>query len=76
MKQWMWRVDRKLPSNEAAKTSKLSWKGRIKELKSCWPWRSGDREAPPAAETVSVGTTVSIQEEGVDPENYTIVWCG
>ena len=30
-------------------------------------------EAPPAADVVQVGSTVTIQEESLDPEQYTIV---
>ncbi|HEX7395472.1 MAG TPA: transcription elongation factor GreA [Anaerolineaceae bacterium] len=58
---------------EAAKNEQAFMEGRIKELEVLLAMARVIDEAPPAAETVSVGTTVSIQEEGLDPENYTIV---
>lgn len=58
---------------EAAKNEQAFMEGRIKELEVLLAMARVIDEVPPAAETVSVGTTVSIQEEGLDPENYTIV---
>jgi transcription elongation factor GreA len=58
---------------EAAKNEQAFMEGRIKELEILLAMARVIDEVPPAAETVTVGSTVTIQEEGIDPENYTIV---
>ena len=60
---------------EAAKNEQAFMEGRIKELEILLAMARVIDESPSAvaAETVSVGSTVTIQEEGIDPENYTIV---
>ncbi len=59
---------------EAAKNEQAFMEGRIKELEILLAMARVIDEAPSSqAETVSVGSTVTIQEEGIDPENYTIV---
>ena len=59
---------------EAAKNEQAFVEGRIKELEILLATaRVIDEKLPAAAEIVQVGSTVTIQEEGVDPEVYTIV---
>jgi transcription elongation factor GreA len=59
---------------EAAKNEQAFVEGRIKELEILLATaRVIDEKQPAAAEIVQVGSTVTIQEEGVDPEVYTIV---
>jgi transcription elongation factor GreA len=57
---------------EAAKNEQAFTEGRIKELEILLATARVIEETV-AAETVQVGTTVTIQEEGMDPEKYTIV---
>jgi transcription elongation factor GreA len=57
---------------EAAKNEQAFVEGRIKELEIILAMARVIDEAP-VAETVQVGTTVTIQEEGLEPEHYTIV---
>ena len=58
---------------EAAKNEQAFVEGRIKELEILLAMARVIDEAPPAADVVQVGSTVSIQEEGLEPEQYTIV---
>jgi transcription elongation factor GreA len=58
---------------EAAKNEQAFMEGRIKELEILLAMARVIDEAPPAAEAVQVGSTVTIQEENLDPEHYTIV---
>ncbi len=59
---------------EAAKNEQAFVEGRIKELEILLATaRVIDEKTPAAVEIVQVGSTVTIQEEGVDPEVYTIV---
>ena len=58
---------------EAAKNEQAFVEGRIKELEILLAMARVIDEAPPAADVVQVGSTVTIQEEGLDPEQYTIV---
>jgi transcription elongation factor GreA len=59
---------------EAAKNEQAFVEGRIKELEVLLATaRVIDENHPVAHETIQVGTKVTIQEEGVEPEVYTIV---
>jgi transcription elongation factor GreA len=58
---------------EAAKNEQAFVEGRIKELEILLATARVIDENPPTAESVQVGSTVTIQEEGADPEVYTIV---
>jgi transcription elongation factor GreA len=58
---------------EAAKNEQAFVEGRIKELEILLAMARVIDETPPAADVVQVGTTVTIQEEGLEPEQYTIV---
>ncbi len=57
---------------EAAKNEQAFVEGRIKELEVLLASARVIDEAA-VGETVQVGSTVTIQEEGMDPESYTIV---
>ncbi|HMD87784.1 MAG TPA: transcription elongation factor GreA [Anaerolineaceae bacterium] len=58
---------------EAAKNEQAFVEGRIKELEVLLATARVIDETPPAAELVQVGSKVTIQEEGSDPEVYSIV---
>jgi transcription elongation factor GreA len=58
---------------EAAKNEQAFVEGRIKELEILLATARVIDEAPPAAELVQVGSKVTIQEEGAEPEVFTIV---
>jgi transcription elongation factor GreA len=58
---------------EAAKNEQAFVEGRIKELEILLATARVIDENPPTAESVQVGSTVTIQEDGADPEVYTIV---
>lgn len=58
---------------EAAKNEQAFVEGRIKELEILLAMARVIDEAPPAADVVQVGSKVTIQEEGLDPEQYSIV---
>ena len=58
---------------EAAKNEQAFMEGRIKELEILLATAWVIDEVPHAGEAVQVGSTVTIQEEGADPEVYTIV---
>ncbi len=58
---------------EAAKNEQAFVEGRIKELEILLAMAHVIDEAPPAADVVQVGSTVTIQEESLEPEQYTIV---
>ncbi len=59
---------------EAAKNEQAFVEGRIKELEILLAMaRVIDEAAPAAADVVQVGSKVTIQEEGLDSEQYTIV---
>lgn len=58
---------------EAAKNEQAFMEGRIKELEILLATARVIEEGNIAADTVQVGCTVTIQEEGADPEIYTIV---
>ena len=58
---------------EAAKNEQAFVEGRIKELEILLATARVIDEVPPASGTVQVGSTVTIQEEDMDPESYTIV---
>ncbi len=58
---------------EAAKNEQAFVEGRIKELEILLAMARVIDETPPAADVVQVGSTVTIQEEGLEPEQYTIV---
>jgi transcription elongation factor GreA len=58
---------------EAAKNEQAFMEGRIKELEILLATARVIDEAALASEAVQVGSTVTIQEEGADPEVYTIV---
>ncbi len=58
---------------EAAKNEQAFVEGRIKELEILLAMARVIDETPPAADVVQVGSTVTIQEEGLDREQYTIV---
>jgi len=58
---------------EAAKNEQAFLEGRIKELEMLLASARVIDEAVLASDSVQVGSTVTIQEEGLDPEKYTIV---
>ncbi len=58
---------------EAAKNEQAFVEGRIKELEILLAMARVIDETPPAADVVQVGSTVTIQEEGLESEQYTIV---
>jgi transcription elongation factor GreA len=58
---------------EAAKNEQAFVEGRIKELEILLATARVIDESPSVAEMVGIGTTVTIQEDGLDPEIYTIV---
>jgi transcription elongation factor GreA len=58
---------------EAAKNEQAFTEGRIKELEILLATARVIDEGQHTAEVVQVGSTVTIQEEGADPEVYTIV---
>lgn len=59
---------------EAAKNEQAFVEGRIKELEILLATaRVIDEAAVQSTDTVQVGTTVTIQEENMEPESYTIV---
>jgi transcription elongation factor GreA len=58
---------------EAAKNEQAFVEGRIKELEILLATARVIDEKMHLAETVQVGSTVTIQEEGMEPEEYTIV---
>jgi len=58
---------------EAAKNEQAFVEGRIKELEILLATARVISETHTTAETIQVGSTVTIQEEGGSPEAYTIV---
>jgi transcription elongation factor GreA len=58
---------------EAAKNEQAFVEGRIKELEIVLATARVIEDHPVVAELIQVGVTVTIQEEGSDPEVYTIV---
>ncbi len=58
---------------EAAKNEQAFMEGRIKELEVLLATARVIEDKMQSAETIQVGSTVTIQEEGADPEVYTIV---
>jgi transcription elongation factor GreA len=59
---------------EAAKNEQAFVEGRIKELEILLATaRVIDETAVQSTDTIQVGTTVTIQEENMEPESYTIV---
>jgi len=58
---------------EAAKNEQAFVEGRIKELEMLLATARVITETHVSAETIQVGSTVTIREEGSDPEVYTIV---
>jgi len=58
---------------EAAKNEQAFVEGRIKELEILLATARVIDDAHPHGGAVQVGATVTIQEEGLDPESYTIV---
>lgn len=58
---------------EAAKNEQAFMEGRIKELEILLATARVIEEGSLSADTVQIGCTVSIQEDGSDPEVYTIV---
>ncbi len=58
---------------EAAKNEQAFVEGRIKELEILLATARVIDEVPPASGVVQVGSKVTIQEEGMEPEVYTIV---
>ncbi len=58
---------------EAAKNEQAFVEGKIKELEVLLASAHIIGEKPPELEAVQVGSTVTIQEEGADPEVYKIV---
>lgn len=58
---------------EAAKNEQAFVEGRIKELEILLATAKLIDEAPPKGSVVHVGSTVTIQESGSEPEQYTIV---
>ena len=58
---------------EAAKNEQAFMEGRIKELEIVLATARVIDEGAQTSEAVQVGSTVTIQEEGADPEVYTIV---
>ncbi len=58
---------------EAAKNEQAFMEGRIKELEILLATARVIDETAHVGEMVQVGSTITIQEEGADPEVYTIV---
>ncbi len=58
---------------EAAKNEQAFVEGRIKELEVLLAMARVIDETAPVSEAIQVGSTVTIQEEGNEPETYTIV---
>lgn len=58
---------------EAAKNEQAFVEGRIKELEILLATARVIDGTPQASDTVQVGSTVTIREEGMEPEVYTIV---
>ena len=58
---------------EAAKNEQAFVEGRIKELEIILASARVINGSPLLTDTVQVGSTVTIQEEGLEPETYTIV---
>ena len=58
---------------EAAKNEQAFLEGRIKELEIVLASARVINGSPLLTDTVQVGSTVTIQEEGLEPETYTIV---
>ncbi len=58
---------------EAAKNEQAFVEGRIKELEILLATARVIEGTPPSADTIQVGSKVTIQEEGMEPETYTIV---
>jgi len=58
---------------EAAKNEQAFVEGRIKELEILLATARVITEAHNGADTIQVGSTVTIREEGAEPEVYTIV---
>ena len=58
---------------EAAKNEQAFVEGRIKELEILLATARVIDGTPQASDTIQVGSTVTIQEEGMEPEVYTIV---
>jgi transcription elongation factor GreA len=58
---------------EAAKNEQAFVEGRIKELEIILATARVIDEKPTAVEAIQVGSTVTIQEDGGEPEVYTIV---
>ena len=58
---------------EAAKNEQAFVEGRIKELEIILATARVIDESSVARDVIQVGTKVTIQEEGMDPESYTIV---
>jgi len=58
---------------EAAKNEQAFMEGRIKELEIVLATARVIDEGAQTSDAVQVGSTVTIQEEGADPEVYTIV---
>jgi transcription elongation factor GreA len=58
---------------EAAKNEQAFVEGRIKELEILLANARVIDETHISTETVQIGSTVTIQEEGIEPEIYTIV---
>ena len=58
---------------EAAKNEQAFVEGRIKELEILLATARVIDDAQPHGGTVQVGVRVTIQEEGLEPESYTIV---
>lgn len=58
---------------EAAKNEQAFVEGRIKELEVLLATARVISDVHPAGGTVQVGSTVTIQEEGLEPESYLIV---
>ncbi len=58
---------------EAAKNEQAFLEGRIKELEVLLASARVIEGNPPAADLIQVGSTVTVQEEGLPAETYTIV---
>lgn len=58
---------------EAAKNEQAFLEGRIKELEVLLASARVIEGNPPAADLIQVGSTVTVQEEGMPAETYTIV---
>jgi transcription elongation factor GreA len=58
---------------EAAKNEQAFVEGRIKELEILLATARVIEGVPMSADTVQVGSKVTLQEEGMEPETYTIV---